>query len=137
MLIYLVVILSAVAALLSWRVAASQGRNAKIWALWTFLLGGLPLILLLIQGLFALPKFSAGIKHTCCAKQSWTPVADFGHAGGVDLDLGKCDSCGEYLMAVFYVESTTYVVISKELAKRFLKLQGTPELKKVLKNWVG
>ena len=39
-------------------------------------------------------------------------------------------------MAVFYVESTNYVVISNEQAELFLTLHGTPELKKALKNWV-
>ena len=36
-----------------------------------------------------------------------------------------------------YVASTNYVVISDEQADHFLTLQGTPELKKALKNWVG
>ena len=39
-------------------------------------------------------------------------------------------------MAVFYAQSTNYVVISKERAEHFLDLQGTPELRKALKNWV-
>jgi hypothetical protein len=135
--LFLVVLWSLVAAFASWRVAAKQGRNAKRWALWTLLLGGLPLIGLIIHELFALPTFGAAASRTCCDQQSWTAVADFDHAGGVDLDLGKCENCGVYLMAVFYVVSTNYVVITNELAEHFLALQGTPELKKALKNWVG
>jgi hypothetical protein len=132
----LIVLWSVVAASTGWRVAAEQGRNPGRWALATLLLGGLPLIWLVIHGLFAMPTFGSATRHTCCDNQSWTAVADFGHAGGVDLDLGTCENCGAYLMAVFYVSSTNYVVISNEQAEHFLKLQGTPELKKALKNWV-
>ena len=63
-------------------------------------------------------------------------IADFDSAGGFDLDLGRCASCGTWLMAVWYVGSTTYNVISQERAEYFLKLQGTPELRKALKAWV-
>ena len=67
----------------------------------------------------------------------WTPVADFGHAGGFDLDLGRCAACDVYLMAVFYEPSTTYVVISDELAQEFLSLRDDPaRLKQALKKWV-
>ena len=61
-------------------------------------------------------------------------IADFDHAAGVDL--GRCASCGAWLMAVWYHRSTTYNVISKERAEYFLDLQGTPELRRVLKAWV-
>ncbi len=140
--LYLIVLLPAAAAFASWRLAARQGRPAKPWALWTLLLGGLPLIFLMIHELFGppkhfgLPKFGTAARHGCCADQSWTPLADFGHAAGVDLDLGRCENCGAYLMAVFYVQSTNYVVISKERAEHFLELHGTPELKTALKNWL-
>ena len=134
--IYLILLVPVAAAFASWWLADRQGRSAKPWVLWTLLLGGLPLIYLMIHDLFALPKFGTAVRHGCCADRSWTPLADFGHAAGVDLDLGRCGNCGAYLMAVFYVESTNYVVISQEEAERFLKLQGTPELKKALKNWV-
>jgi hypothetical protein len=133
--LYLIVLLPVVAAFASWRLAARQGRSAKLWAFWTLLLGGLPLIFLMIYDLFRLPKFGTAPRYDCCADQSWTPLADFGHAAGADFDLGRCENCGTYLMAVFYVQSTNYVVISKERAEYFLKLQGTPELKKALKNW--
>ena len=76
------------------------------------------------------------MRQVCCDKQSWSAIADFGHAGGFDLDLGRCANCGAYLMAVFYVSSTTYSVISNQQAAHFLKLQGTPELKTALKTWV-
>ncbi len=132
----LIVLWTVVAAFASWHVAAKQGRNAKRWALWTLLLAGLPLIWLIIHDLFAMPTFGSARKPICCDNRSWTAVADFGHAGGVDLDLGKCENCGAYLMAVFYVSSTNYVVISNEQAEHFLTLHGTPELKKALKNWV-
>ncbi len=132
----LIVLWSLAAAFVSWQVAAKQGRDAKRWALGTLLFVGLPLIWLIIHDLFALPTFGSARRHTCCDSLSWTVVADFGHAGGVDLDLGKCENCGAYLMAVFYVDSTNYVVISNEQAEHFLTLHGTPELKKALKNWV-
>ena len=74
-------------------------------------------------------------EYTCCSKQEWEPVADLGHTAGVDFDLGRCKNCGTYLMAVFYVNSITYNVLSKQEAERFLKLQGSPELKKSLKRW--
>ncbi|MCZ6588576.1 MAG: hypothetical protein O7B24_11590 [Alphaproteobacteria bacterium] len=89
------------------------------------------------MNLFGWPTFGSAKRHTCCDQQSWTAVWDFGHAGGVDLDLGKCENCGAYLMAVFYVDSTNYVVISNEQAQHFLTLHDTPELKKALKKWVG
>ena len=38
-------------------------------------------------------------------------------------------------MAVFYVNSITYNVLSDQEAKRFLKLQGRDILKKALKRW--
>ncbi len=67
----------------------------------------------------------------------WKPVADFGHVAGFDLDLGRCTACGVYIMAVFYVESTTYNCISDELAQHFLSLRGDPlQLKEELKKWV-
>lgn len=129
------------AAIGSWRVATKQGRNAKRWAVATLLLAGLPLIWLVIHELFAPPTVEtttgAAARYMCCEDQSWTPIADFGHAAGVDLDLGKCETCGAYLMAVFYVASTNYVVVSEDEAQRFLGLQGTPALKKALKDWVG
>ncbi len=136
MFLSLIVLWTVAAAFASWHVAAKQGRDAKRWALWTLLLAGLPLIWLMIHDLFAMPTFGSARKPTCCDNRSWTAVADFGHAGGVDLDLGKCENCGAYLMAVFYVSSTNYVVISNEQAENFLTLQGTPELRKALKNWV-
>jgi len=132
----LIVLWTVAAAFASWHVAAKQGRDAKRWALWTLLLAGLPLIWLTIHDLFAMPTFGSARKPICCDNRSWTAVADFGHAGGVDLDLGKCENCGAYLMAVFYVGSTNCVVISNEQAEHFLTLHGTPELKKALKNWV-
>jgi len=133
----LFVLWSVIGAFISWRLAAKQGRNRKHWTLATVLLGGLPAIWLIISDLFAMPTFGTAVKHTCCENQSWTAIADFGHAGGVDLDLGKCENCGAYLMAVFYVSSTNYVVISREQADEFLALGDTPERKKALKNWVG
>ena len=122
------------AACTSWFVAAKRGRDAKRWALGALLFAGLPVVWLIINDIFALPTFGAAKMHTCCDNQSWTAVEDFGHAGGVDLDLGKCENCDAYLMAVFYVSSTNYVVISNEQAEYFLTLCGTPELKKALKN---
>ena len=115
---------------------SKQGRDARRWALGSLLLASLPLVWLISHDLFAMPTFGSAKRHTCCDDLSWAAVADFGHAGGVDLDLGKCENCGAYLMAVFYVESTNYVVISNEQAELFLTLHGTPELKKALKNWV-
>ena len=134
--LWLIVIWSVAAAFASWHVASKQGRDTKRWALWTLLFAGLPLIWLIICDLFALPTFGSAKRHTCCDDLSWTAVADFDHAGGVDLDLGKCENCGAYLMAVSYVESTNYVVISNDRAEYLLSLHGTPELKKVLKNWM-
>ena len=74
-------------------------------------------------------------EYICCSEQEWEPVADLGHTAGVDFDLGRCKNCGTYLMAVFYVNSTTYNVLSKQQGERFLKLQGSPELKKSLRQW--
>lgn len=135
MLVFLILAACALAALASWHLAKRQGRSAWQWALWTFLLGGLPLVLLVIHALFAPPRFGSR-PPDCCAEQDWTALADLGHAAGADFDLGRCRSCGAHLMAVFYVASTTYVVISKEQAEGFLALQGTPELKKALKAWL-
>ncbi len=76
-------------------------------------------------------------QYRCCDQMQWEPVADFGHAGGFDLDLGRCAACGVYIMAVFYVSSTTYNCISDELARHFLSLRDDPpRLNKALKQWV-
>ena len=74
-------------------------------------------------------------EYTCCSKQEWEPVADLGHTAGVDFDLGRCKNCGTYLMAVFYVNSVTHNVLSKQAAERFLGLQGSEKLKKALRRW--
>ena len=134
--IILLFLVPVLAAPVSWHLASRQGRPAMAWALWTLLLGGLPLIMLVIFDLFPWPKFGGGTRYTCCDQQSWTSVADFGHAGGCDLDLGKCAACGTYLMAVGYHGPANHVVLSDERAQYFLGLQGTPALKKALKDWV-
>ncbi len=126
------------ATLVSWRLALKQRRDAWRWTAATLLLGGLPVLWLVIHELFGRPAtVEEPARRGCCDRQSWTAVADFGHAGGVDLDLGKCENCGAYLMAVFYVTTTNYVVISRQQAEHFLSLKGTPELKPALKRWVG
>ena len=75
-------------------------------------------------------------QYRCCSEMEWEAVADLGHTAGVDFDLGRCKNCGTYLMAVFYVNSITYNVLSDQQAKRFLKLQGSDTLKKALKRWL-
>ena len=67
----------------------------------------------------------------------WTPVADLGESAGFDFDLGRCASCGIYIMAVFYVSSTTYNCLPEERALRFLSLRDhSTELKRALRKWV-
>lgn len=128
----------AFSAFVSWHLAAQQGRNARGWAIATVLGCGIPLIWLMINNILPPPPTfgSTARRHTCCDKRSWIDVAELGHAGGCDLDLGWCENCGAYLMAVFYVNSTNYVVLSDERAEHFLRLEGTPQLKKELKSWV-
>ena len=60
-------------------------------------------------------------QYVCCSEQEWEPVADLGHAAGVDFDLGRCKNCGTYLMGMFHVSSTTYNVLSNMF---FLRLTG-------------
>ena len=74
-------------------------------------------------------------EYRCCDELEWEAVADLGHTAGVDFDLGRCKNCGTYLMAVFYVVSTTYNVLSKEEAEEFLQLQESPKLKAALRRW--
>jgi hypothetical protein len=136
MAVFLALLLPAVAAVASWYLAGRQGRSAKAWAIWTFVLAGLPLILLLIMELFALPKFGNAIRYSCCEEMAWAPVADFGHVRGVDLDLGRCQACGAYLMAVYRAGSTTNIVISDDQARHWLSLEGTDKLKQELRSWV-
>jgi len=38
-------------------------------------------------------------------------------------------------MAVFYVVSTTYNILSKEEAEKFLQLQKSPKLNAALRRW--
>jgi hypothetical protein len=72
----------------------------------------------------------------CCPRQEWEAVADFGHVSGIDFDLGRCKNCGRYLLATWWVgPESTYHVIRKDTAERWLKLQGTKELKRRLKKW--
>jgi hypothetical protein len=73
----------------------------------------------------------------CCDGQAWKGVADFGHTAGFDFDLGRCASCGAYLMSVAYADQPTVHVIEQSEAEAFLRLQGGPELKPALKRWVG
>jgi hypothetical protein len=73
----------------------------------------------------------------CCENLRWTPVAGFGHAAGCDLDLGKCESCGSFVMCVWYA-SATYIRISNERAEFLQKLQreDPDRLRLILKKWV-
>ncbi len=73
----------------------------------------------------------------CCNDQKWTGVADFGHTAGFDFDLGRCASCGAYLLSVAYAERPTVHPIEAREAEVFLRLQGKPELRQALKRWVG
>jgi len=78
-------------------------------------------------------------RYRCCERMDWKVVADFGHVAGFDLDLCRCAVCGAYSIAVFYVSSTTYNVISGELAEHFLRLRDSAnpkEFKLALKRWV-
>jgi hypothetical protein len=74
----------------------------------------------------------------CCANPEWTPVADFGHAAGFDLDLGRCANCGRYLMSVYYYGASNYVPVSDDRAKEWLALQEEDplRLKAALKKWI-
>ncbi len=107
------------------------------WALASVALGGLPTLWLLFYFIFGWSKFDEATKQSCCDNRSGTGLADFGYVGGVELSLGRCENCGSYRMAVSYAATTKYAVISEELAEYLLALQGTPELKKVLRKWVG
>ncbi len=107
---------------------------------WAGLIGSLAIGLHLSRRLFALPKFDGASpeeRHTCCDRQQFEQVADLEQAGGFDFDLGRCASCGAWLMAVFWGASTTCNVIPEEQAEHFLGLQGTPELRRALKAWVN
>lgn len=73
--------------------------------------------------------------HRCCDNMQWTPVADFGHTGGFDFDLGRCAACGRYLMAVGYADVPTINVIDDAEAERFLELQQTGGLAAALRKW--
>lgn len=76
-------------------------------------------------------------QYRCCDRMQRKYVADFGHVAGFDLELGRCAACGTYIMAVFYLESTSYNCISDELAQHFLSLCDDPlPLKKALEKWV-
>ena len=110
------------------------------WWLWGSIVGGLGICLMVSRRLFALPKVGSAKpvdRHRCCERQSFELVADFGEVKGFDIDLGRCTSCDAWLMAVFWVSSTTYNVISQAQAERYQGLQGTPELRRALKTWVG
>jgi hypothetical protein len=79
-------------------------------------------------------------RYRCCDVFDWTAVVDFGHVAGVDLDLGRCGSCGMYLMAVFEPQdgTLTRVCLTNAEARRFLSLQGDPAvLKAALEAWLG
>jgi hypothetical protein len=75
--------------------------------------------------------------HRCCDNQKWVAVADLGHAGRVDFDLGQCENCGKYLMATWYVgPESTCILLSKRKAERFLRIQGAEQLRRELKRWL-
>lgn len=79
-------------------------------------------------------------RYRCCDQFDWVAVADFGHVAGVDLDLGRCDRCGRYVMAVFEPQegSLTRVCLTNAEAQTFLSRQGDPAgLRAVLQAWVG
>ncbi len=78
-------------------------------------------------------------RYRCCDRMDWKVAADFGHVAGFDLDLCRCAGCGAYSIAVFYLSSTTYNVISHELAEDLLRLKDSADpnrLKLALKRWI-
>ena len=66
---------------------------------------------------------------------TWTPVADFGHTGGFDFDLGRCARCTRYLMAIAYADVPTIHVLDDAEAERFLELEKTGGLNAALRKW--
>jgi hypothetical protein len=74
----------------------------------------------------------------CCDKFEWTLVADFDHAAGCDLDLGRCANCGGYVMCVSYYGHGNYVPVTEEQAEAWLALQKQDplKLKAALRRWV-
>jgi hypothetical protein len=75
----------------------------------------------------------------CCEAMQWERVADFDSVTGIDLDLGRCKACGEYVMCVSYYGWDNYVRVTEERAKYWLALQQEdPErLRRVLKAWAN
>lgn len=60
---------------------------------------------------------------SCCNASTWTNVADFGHGGGFDFDLGRCSACGSYVLCVDYHGASGYHRLTDERAAFFLSLQ--------------
>ena len=77
--------------------------------------------------------------RACCEAIQWKLVADFDSVTGIDLDLGRCEACGEYVMCVSYYGHDNYVRVTEERAKYLLALQREdPErLRRVLKAWAN
>ncbi|MEQ9640657.1 MAG: hypothetical protein RIM84_11595 [Alphaproteobacteria bacterium] len=73
--------------------------------------------------------------YRCCDKMEWSAVADFGHTGGFDFDLGRCAACGRYLMSIAYADVPTVHVLSDDEAERFLALRETGGLNAALRKW--
>lgn len=74
---------------------------------------------------------------TCCDSKEWIGVADFDRAAGFDFYLGRCANCSSYLLSVSYADWPTLHVLGKQEAEEFLRLKGTPMLRKALRRWVG
>ncbi len=73
----------------------------------------------------------------CCASPKFKLEEELGHTEGVDWDLGKCLTCGAYLLrqwSVYAPDRIFYDKLSDDEANTFLKSEGVKR-KSLLKQW--
>jgi hypothetical protein len=76
-------------------------------------------------------------RMTCCGAPTFGLLEDLGHVEAVDWDLGRCTSCGSYLLQQWSEHAPLNVFLDKlsdEEGERFARSRGRERLM-LLKRW--
>ncbi len=71
-------------------------------------------------------------KVACCHGPDWKPLWDLGEAGSFDFLLGRCATCGEYLMHIWRMGDEEYLPVTADDADRLLQAEPGSERKRSL-----
>jgi hypothetical protein len=73
----------------------------------------------------------------CCDDPKYEQIEELGHVEAVDWDLGRCRSCGAYLLQQWSEHAPLHVYLDKlseEEGERFRRSEGRDRLV-LLKRW--